>query len=322
VHDTNVTNGSPHVGGGPGEGREWSGAGAVARVPDSERTPKKTSAESGPSSTRTRDLLDFKELLSPIEQKQIAFVRKSFDPGPLDRAVRLAQRYIGSNWIEQCTKNIRHVHGLERLPKFDAKKSYLVVSNHRSFFDLYVITGYLVNRDMPHRLVFPVRSQFFYDQRLGLFVNGVMSFFAMYPPVFRERNRAALNLASLDETVRLLKRGGTFVGLHPEGTRNKGDDPYELLPAQSGVGRVIQAAGVDVLPVFINGLGNDLPKQVAGNFTKKGTPIIVNFGAPVDFQGMLEQAPSPRLHRRISEHALEQIRILGEEERAVRSSLR
>jgi 1-acyl-sn-glycerol-3-phosphate acyltransferase len=270
---------------------------------------------------RTRELLDFEELLSPTERKQIAFVRGSFDPGPLDRAVRLAQRYIGSNWIEHSTRNIRHVHGLDRLPKFDPKKSYLVVSNHRSFFDLYVITGYLVNRDMPHRLVFPVRSKFFYDQPLGLFVNGVMSFFAMYPPVFRERQRAALNLASLDETVRLLKRGGTFVGLHPEGTRNQGDDPYTLLPAQSGVGRVIQAAGVDVLPVFVNGLGNDLPKQVAGNFTRKGTPIVINFGAPVDFEGMLEQPPSPRLHRRISEHALEKVRLLGEEERAIRARL-
>jgi 1-acyl-sn-glycerol-3-phosphate acyltransferase len=276
----------------------------------------------GSTATRERELLDFKEQLSPIEQRQIAFVRRSFEPGLLDRAVRIAQRYIGSNWIEQCTKNIRHVHGLERLPRFDRDRSYLVVSNHRSFFDLYVITGYLVNRDMPHRLVFPVRSQFFYDRRLGLFVNGVMSFFAMYPPVFRERSRAALNLASLDETVRLLRRGGTFVGLHPEGTRNKGDDPYALLPAQSGVGRIIQAAGVDVLPVFINGLGNDLPKQVAGNFTRRGTPIIVNFGAPLDFGGMLAEPPSPRLHRRISEHALEAIRKLGEEEKALRASLR
>lgn len=308
MHDTNVTNGAA----GEGHTRASSDLGREEASPISSRRAE---------GIRARDLLDFKELLSPTEQKQIAFVRKSFEPGPLDRAVRIAQRYIGSNWIEQCTKNIRHVNGLERLPKFDSKKSYLVVSNHRSFFDLYVITGYLVNRDMPHRLVFPVRSKFFYDKPVGLIVNGVMSFFAMYPPVFRERSRAALNLASLDETVRLLKRGGTFVGLHPEGTRNQGDDPYALLPAQGGVGRVIQAAGVDVLPVFINGLGNDLPKQIAGNFTRKGTPIIVNFGAPVDFQGMLEQPPSPRLHRKISEHALEQIRLLGEEERAIRARL-
>src|SRR5262245_49513740 len=192
-----------------------------------------TSDEPSPRSRgRARELLEFGDLLSPTEQKQIAFVRKSFEPGALDRAVRLAQRYIGSNWIEHCTKNIRHVHGIDRLPTMDPKKSYLVLSNHRSFFDLYVIAGYLVNRDMPHRLLFPVRSQFFYDKPIGLFVNGVMSFCAMYPPVFREKHRAALNLASLDETARLLQRGGMFVGLHPEGTRNKDPDPYALLPAQ------------------------------------------------------------------------------------------
>lgn len=321
-----MTNGARKSGAGEAEiGRPVAAGLADSSAARSSAQTSET-AEQAPASrkveTKARDLLDFKDLLSPVEQKQIGFVRRSFEPGPLDRAVRLAQRYIGSSWIEHSTKNIRHVQGLDRLPKFDPKKSYLVVSNHRSFFDLYVITGYLVNRNMPHRLVFPVRSTFFYDKPLGLFVNGVMSFFAMYPPVFRERSRAALNLASLDETVRLLKMGGTFVGLHPEGTRNLGDDPYALLPAQGGVGRVIHAAGVDVIPVFINGLGNDLPKQIAGNFTRKGTPIIVNFGAPVDFQGMLEEPPSPRLHRRISEHALEQVRLLGEEERAIRARLR
>ena len=281
-----------------------------------------TSGPTGKHSRETaRELLDFEGLLSATEKRQISFVRRSFEPGLLDRTVRLAQRYIGSNWIEYCTRNIRTVHGLDRLPTFDRNKSYLVVSNHRSFFDLFAVTGYLVNRGMPHRLVFPVRSKFFYDQPLGLVVNGLMSFFAMYPPVFRERNRAALNLASLDETTRLLKRGGTFVGLHPEGTRNQTDDPYTLLPAQSGVGRIIHASKVTVLPVFVNGLGNDLPKQVAGNFTGKGTPLIIDFGAPVDFGDMLDQPPSPRLHRRLAEHALDEIRKLGEEERALRATL-
>lgn len=312
MHDTNLTNG-PH------ETTRDRSTGSTA--PEIERQVKRSARTAAATSSRTRELLEFEDLLSPLERRHIRFVRRSFEPGVLDRGIRLAQRYVGSNWIEGCTKNIRRVHGLERLPRFDPSKSYLVVSNHRSFFDLYVVTGYLVNRDMPHRLVFPVRSGFFYDRRLGLFVNGVMSFFAMYPPVFRERNRAALNLASLDETVRLLRRGGAFVGLHPEGTRNRGDDPYSLLPAQGGVGRVIQAAGVDVLPVFVNGLGNDLPRQIAGNFTRKGTPIIVNFGAPIDFHGMLDEPPSPRLHRRISELALEQIRLLGEEERAIRAAL-
>lgn len=270
-----------------------------------------------------RDLLEFGEdQLSPLERKQIAFVRKTFEPGGWDRAVRWAQRAIGSNWIEYSIRNLRHVRGTERLPVWDPKQSYIVVSNHRSFFDLYVVTGYLVKRDMPHRLMFPVRSQFFYDKRLGLLVNGVMSFFAMYPPVFRERARAALNLASLDEVSRVLKNGGAFVGLHPEGTRNKTDDPYTLLPAQGGVGRIIHASRCTVLPVFVNGLGNDIVKQVSSNYTKTGGPVTVVFGAPVEFGTMLDEPSSPRLHKKISEHALDAIRALGEEERALRATLR
>jgi 1-acyl-sn-glycerol-3-phosphate acyltransferase len=287
-----------------------------AAVPESSRRPRRPDAEPA------RDLLDFgSDQLSPIEKRQIRFVRSTFEPGPVDRTIRAAQRYIGANWIESAIKNLRRVYGEERLPAFDRAKSYLCVANHRSFFDLYVVTAYLVKRGMPHRLVFPVRSTFFYDRRLGLAVNGVMSFFAMYPPIFRERSRAALNLASLDEVVRLARKGGAFVGLHPEGTRNKTSDPYALLPAQGGVGRIIQASRATVLPVFIHGLGNDIVRQVASNYTRRGAPVIVVFGAPIDYGNLLDEAPSPRLHKRISERTLEAIQALGQEEKAIRAKL-
>ena len=289
---------------------------------EAERSSRPSSRVRTIDDVATRDLLDLGEdTLSPVERFQIKFVRRTFEPGVVDRAIRLAQRHIGANWIEQSVKNLRQVHGLERLPHFDRDGSTILVSNHRSFFDLYVVTAYLVKRGMPQRLVFPVRSQFFYDKPLGLAVNGFMSFFAMYPPVFRERKRAALNLASLDEVVRLLKAGGAFVGLHPEGTRNKDEDPYALLPAQGGVGRIIQAARgkATVIPVFVNGLSNDVVRQVGSNYTKSGSPVTVVFGKPLDFDGMLDQAPSPRLHRKISERALEAIRVLGDEDRAIRA---
>lgn len=192
------------------------------------------------------------------------------------------------------------------------------MANHRSFFDLYVTAAELVARGLPHRILFPVRSSFFYDHPLGPFVNGIMSFFAMYPPIFREKKRAALNLASLDETAALLRGGGFFVGLHPEGTRKRDDDPYTFLPPQSGVGRVIHKARVPVIPVFVNGLGNDLPRQVAGNFTGGGPPIFMVFGAPVDFGGLLAAAPGPRTYRGLAERCLDAIGALGQEEKALR----
>jgi len=259
--------------------------------------------------------------LSPQERRYIRFVRSTFRPGRLDMSLRWLQRHVGSTWIHHSTKNLLQVHGTERLPPLDPKKSYIFVSNHRSFFDMYVITGYLVRRGLPHRIVFPVRSSFFYDGPLGLAVNGVMSFFAMYPPIFRERKRAALNLVSLAELGWLLRRGGVFTGIHPEGTRNKGDDPYSFLPAQSGVGRVVHEAKVAVIPAFINGLGNDLPKQILGNFDGTGPQIHLVFGEAVALDDLLAIGGSPKVHRAIAERCLESIQALGEEERKYRSAL-
>jgi 1-acyl-sn-glycerol-3-phosphate acyltransferase len=271
---------------------------------------------------KLKDSLADSPALSPVERAQIRFVKKTFEPGALDRGVRWCQRELGSRWIEAGMKNVRHVIGEDRLPPLDPGESFICVANHRSFFDLYVIAAYLVRRGMPQRLVFPVRSNFFYDQPLGFVVNGVMSFFAMYPPVFRERAKAPLNLASIDETVRLLKRGGAFVGLHPEGKRNLSEDPYELLPAQPGVGRIVHQSRTTVLPVFINGLQNDLRRHLAGNALGTGEKVIVAFGAPVKLDDLYAENPSPRIYKKTSERCLEAVAALGQEERAARQTHR
>jgi len=268
------------------------------------------------------DSLDLLELgadtLTPLERAQIRFIRASLRPGRLDTTLRFFQRTVGQWWILAATSNLRHVHGIERLPAWDPASSVVVVANHRSFFDMYVVTAELVSRGLPYRILFPVRSNFFYDNPLGPAVNGAMSFFAMYPPIFRDRKRAALNLAALDELGALLRRGGFFVGLHPEGTRKKDDDPYTLLPAQGGVGRVVHKARAPVVPVFVNGLGNDIVEQIRGNVTRSGPPIHVVFGAPIDFGGALDAAGSPKTYRRIAERCIEAITDLGKEERALR----
>ncbi len=257
--------------------------------------------------------------LDATERFRIRFIRKTFEPGPTDQAIRWCQRHVGATWIHVCTKNLMHVYGAERLPELDPRQSYICVANHRSFFDLYVVTAHLVRQGMPHRILFPVRSRFFYDQPFGLFVNGVMSFFAMYPPIFRERKRTPLNVASLDELVWMLKRGGVFAGIHPEGTRKLDDDPYSFLPAQPGVGRVIHGSRSTVIPVFVNGLINDLKRQVASNFDRTGQSINVVFGDPLNVSELLERPGSPRVYKAITDRVMETIGQLGQEERRIRS---
>lgn len=256
--------------------------------------------------------------LTPLERLQIRLVRSTLRPGVLDQAIRACQRSVGQRWIRAVTARLRHVRGIERLPRWDPAGSLILVANHRSFFDLYVTTAELVGRGLPQRILFPVKSNFFYDHPLGPLVNGVASFFAMYPPIFRDRKRASLNLASLDELAALLKRGGFFVGIHPEGTRKKDDDPYTLLPAQSGVGRVIHKARAPVVPVFVNGLGNDFAKQLLAGVTGRGDPINLVFGAPIEFGAALDAPGSPRAYKKIAERCVEAIAELGQEEKALR----
>jgi 1-acyl-sn-glycerol-3-phosphate acyltransferase len=260
------------------------------------------------------------ERLGLIERFNIHLVRRTFTNSTIDRSMLFMARTIGAAWVQACTRHIRWEFGLERLPPFDASRSFILVSNHRSFFDMFVINMSLYRFGWRHRMLFPVRANFFYDNPLGFLVNGLMSFWSMYPPIFRDKKKVMLNHTSFNELIWAMKKGRS-AGIHPEGTRKKDDDPYTFLPAQSGVGRAIYMARVPIIPVFINGLGNHLPKQIAGNFTRKGRPIVMVFGGPVDFGAMLDEPPSARLFRQIADRTLEEIGKLGQEERALRQRL-
>ena len=104
------------------------------------------------------------------------------------------------------------------------------------------------------------------------------------------------------------RKGGFFGRFR----RNKEPDPYTLLPAQSGVGRLIHQSRVPVYPLFINGLINDLPRQVESNFDGSGQDIHVVFGKPIDFGTLLDEPPSAKVEQRIADLTLEVIGQLGQ----------
>ena len=160
-----------------------------------------------------------------------------------------------------------------------------------------------------------MRSNFFYDRFAGFFVNGLMSFWSMYPPIFRDKHRLSLNHTAFSELAAAVTAGRS-VGIHPEGTRNRSDDPYALLPAQNGIGRLIhQTPTATVVPVFINGLTNQLGRQVASNFTRKGAPIHIVFGRPIDFADLQAAPASTKTFRAIVERTMGEIAELGQQDK-------
>ena len=69
-----------------------------------------------------------------------------------------------------------------------------------------------------------------------------------------------------------------------------------------------------MIPVFVTGLINDLPRQVLGNWTG-GDKVRIWFGEPVDLSGFYEKRDSIRTHKEISDYLMEKISVLGDRDK-------
>lgn len=227
---------------------------------------------------------------------------------------------VSSRWMTLISERRIKLIGMDKMKALRPDRGILLASNHRTFFDMFMVTTYLEKHtDLCQRLFFPVRSTFFYERPLGVFVNALTCSMSMYPPIFRATEKREVTRAGLDFLAAELARPGTVVGIHPEGTRSKGDDPYELLPAEQGFGRVALQAKPIVIPIFINGMGNDLAVEARSTFDGTGPPIIIVFGDPVDLSDLADADPT-RLRAQIEagRKTLAAIAKLAEIEREVR----
>jgi 1-acyl-sn-glycerol-3-phosphate acyltransferase len=182
-----------------------------------------------------------------------------------------------------------HIAGLEATRKLDPNKGVVFVANHRTFFDFFTIScvafHWFHNR---RRLMFPVRSEFFYTKPLGWVVTAFMSAFCMFPPIKRQR-RGGWNLFAVARCVQGLKENQVMVGIHPEGRRFPDSDPFAVHPGKSGAARVALDAGddVQVVPVFLTGISNDLWAETKRNWLHKDAyPVFLSFGEPIDLSDL------------------------------------
>lgn len=222
--------------------------------------------------------------------------------------------------IYSCGSRRFNVRGLEHFAPYGKKDSILLVANHRSFFDFFSITAILYWRTkLTKRIFFPVRQNFFYDNPAGPLVNAVMSGMRMFPPVMRAKDKRPFNNYSVARCIEELNREdiGTILGIHPEGTRNKGDDPYSFLPAQPGVGRIaLGATRAHVIPVFALGMGQSILGEIEWNVrTPHEHPVDIYFGPPIDFQDLRPKAGMLTAQKRAADRCLDAIKLLAETQR-------
>lgn len=231
------------------------------------------------------------------------------------------QSTLGAGWIHLSTYNIMNVYGLEHVEAASRDRPLLLVANHRSFFDMYAVSTVMFrNTNWRKQLFFPVRGRFFYQSPLGLLVNLIMGWWSMYPPFFATGDhpipeKRAFDKYSFQLLTELARTGpGNIIGFHPEGTRNKSDDPYSFLRAQPGVGKLIMGARPQVIPVFIAGLCNSLPKQVARNWNRQEV-IRIHFGPLMDLSDYLAKPDRLRTHKEIADAVMEKIAELAKQDR-------
>ncbi len=237
-------------------------------------------------------------------------------PG-LRQAMHATVGKFNGMWIEASTHRLWQVEQFDNVATLKAPRGLVLVSNHRSFFDMYLLSTLLNQRtNLLKRVCFPVRSEFFYTHPVGMLLNVSVSGGAMWPPVFRDGSRRELNrtgFAQIGETL----IEGSVVGIHPEGKRNPGDDPYTYLPLKRGLGMLVEACDAEtlVLPCFICGVSNDV-RQLTTRGWRYGEPrgemIRMWFGEPMrvgDLQATGDDAMG------ITERVFAEVRALGERDR-------
>src|SRR4051812_6116644 len=265
---------------------------------------------------------------------------------PLSRVERLAVRFaelanedprgkwlqtrflrgVSYVWVRAGIARRMLVEGLDELLALRPETGVMLVSNHRSFFDQYamLLACYMGPVPWSKRLFFPVRSNFFYDQPLGVVVNAAVAGGAMYPPVYRQSDRRALNDEALERMVEIVRQPGNVLGMHPEGTRGKGPDPYTFLPAQPGAGKVALLAKPMVIPGFINGLGNNILDDIRVTYTnqaRRERAILTVFGKPIDYADLMAEKPRPTLYKKCADRFMAEVKKLAVREKELRAEL-
>lgn len=226
------------------------------------------------------------------------------------------QRHIGAVGIRLVTRNVVRDAGFEHVERAYREGALLMVANHRSYFDMFVVSS-LLHRRLPgrKRLYFPIQGKYYYQSAVGLALNQLAGMWSMFPPLFAAPTHEASDRYALRLLTELCAQGpGTILGIHPEGGRNRNPDPYTYMRFQPGTGKIIHTARPIVIPTFIAGLDNEVGKQVLRNW-RGGKPVRIRFGAPVDLSAHYALPAKGSTYKQITDEVMSRVAGLGEEDR-------
>lgn len=238
------------------------------------------------------------------------------------KAPFLAWVHTFTNWFAwRFVGRVIRLEHAERLAAIASERPVVVMANHLTFWDLYILSALLYRRTGVWRdYYFPVRARFFYENPAGFLLNVLFAGLTMFPPFFQSDGARRLDVEALRILDRVAGRRRALVGFHPEGTRNKSGDPYHLLPARAATKRVLHTArraGAVVIPIFMHGLDGRMHRAWWKNVTK--TEVIrVMIGEPIEPDVFLDAAEAAGADP--AARVMDVLHALGAEERALREA--
>lgn len=163
-------------------------------------------------------------------------------------------------WVHWCSRCIcatlfgvpprmrRTIEGLENV---DKNKSYVMVINHNSGFDIFA--SYII----PLNFRWVSKKEVFWVPFMGplLYIHGDI-------PI--NRGNAAAAMAKVIEDGKLWLSRGASVAIFPEGTRSKDGEIHRF---KAGAFNLAKEAGVEILPVVMTGTNNMFRKKWLINWT-------------------------------------------------------
>lgn len=153
------------------------------------------------------------------------------------------------------------VNGREKIPTDEA---VLYVGNHRSYFDILVgyvtvpsLTGFVAKKEM---------------EKIPL----LSTWMKLVNCLFLDRVNLKEGLKTILAGIEQVKRG-VSVWIFPEGTRNRNEDPMEMLTFKEGSLKIAEKSGCLVVPVALTGTAEIFEKH----FPKiKPSHVTITFGEP------------------------------------------
>lgn len=164
-----------------------------------------------------------------------------------------------ANWNLTTAGILVEVHGLEHI----RETSYIIVSNHESALDIFVIFARL---PLNFRMV----------SKIGLMKIPLVGYAMkkhLFPMVDRLKSEEAIT--TMNSTFEKLRENHLSVCVFPEGTRSGGK---KILPFKKGAFVLALEHGLPILPVILRGTGDVIP---VGSLWVRPGKVTMNILKPI-----------------------------------------